>query len=205
MAHRIQLLQIVRTDLLSTKAWWLLVLLLPLAACSSAPVQHDSITSYERDDNIALLDNLLAAEEQATDTGRSILATGREMTLVRQEIVRGSCWDYSNAVYDRAGYPNDRTNRDTVFKGTKKKGPYADAELIQPGDWLFYINHSYNDIEHSAIFVKWLDFDQRTALMLSYGGEKRNAPARYLPYDLSHVYRIIRPAGAATERLTSAQ
>lgn len=116
------------------------------------------------------------------------------MTVDRQEIVRGSCWDYSNAVYTRAGYPNNRKSRVTVFKGTKKRGPYADASLIRAGDWLYYINHSYNGIEHSAIFVKWVDYRRYMGLMLSYGGEKRREPARYLQYDLSNVYRIIRPA-----------
>ncbi|EDN71465.1 conserved hypothetical protein [Beggiatoa sp. PS] len=74
----------------------------------------------------------------------------------------------------------------------KEKGPYAKLNLIQPGDFLYYINHSYEDIEHSAIFVDWVDSQNKQALMLSYGGESRQEPARYLPYDLSHVYRIVR-------------
>ncbi len=116
------------------------------------------------------------------------------MTLERKEIIRGSCWAYSNAVYARNGFPVK--NRVTVFKGGKKNGPYAEAEQIEPGDWLYYINHSYNDVEHSAIFVKWINYDKRIALMLSYGGEKRKDPARYLAYDISHVYQIVRPAKA---------
>ena len=191
----------------SGAAWHLplLILLVALTGCSSVPSRQgysvSPTTGY--DDNIELLDDLLAAEEQADDTGRRILATGRNMTLVKQEIVRGSCWDYTNAVYDRSGYPNDHTSRKTVFKGSKDKGPYADAELIQPGDWLYYINHSYNDSDHSAIFIKWLERDKHIALMLSYGGEKRREPARYLPYDLSHVYRIMRPAKSAEDNIVS--
>jgi len=182
-----------------------LCLLIFLTACSSAPSRQGYSTSPSTgyDDNIELLDALLEAEEQATNTGRKVLATGREMTLVNQEIVRGSCWDYTNAVYDRTGYPNKKSSRETVFKGTKEKGPYADTELIQPGDWLFYINHSYNDVEHSAIFVKWIDRDNRIGLMLSYGGEKRKEPARYLPYDLTHVYQITRPAETGEGHLVS--
>ncbi len=115
------------------------------------------------------------------------------MTLLNREIIRGSCWDYADAVYTRAGYPRTTSARLTLFKGTKQRGPYADPAQIQPGDFLYYINHSYGDVEHSAIFVAWLDFEAREALMLSYGGERRKAPARYRAYDLSHVYQITRP------------
>jgi hypothetical protein len=113
------------------------------------------------------------------------------MALVKREIIQGSCWDYANAVYNRAGYPNRNGQRITIFKG-KKSGPYAAIALIEPGDFLYYINHSYYDVEHSAIFIEWIDIQRSTALMLSYGGEHRKAPARYRPYDLSSVYRIIR-------------
>jgi len=185
-----------------------LFLLIAMAACSSAPTRNTASFgsgSFGYEDKIELLDELLDAESQSTEPGRKILATGRKMTLEQQEIVRGSCWDYANAVYDRTGYPNSKTSRQTVFKGTKSKGPYADAGLIRPGDWLYYINHSYNDVEHSAIFVKWLDETKRIGLMLSYGGEKRREPARYLPYDLTHVYQIMRPAEPDGEQLVSAR
>jgi len=134
---------------------------------------------------------LLMAEQKATPEGREILATGRQM-IEDGLILPGGCWDYINEVYNRAGYPNQRSKRQTVFKGTKNRGPYADISQIQPGDFLYYINHSYKDIQHSAIFVDWVDYDKKQALMLSYGGENRQQPARYRPYDLSHVYRIIR-------------
>lgn len=157
--------------------------------------------SGDDDGNESLLNILLAAENRATHAGRKVLVTARKMTLDRREIVRGSCWDYTNAVYNRTGYPNNKTGRKTVFRSSKENGPYADAALIQPGDWLYYINHSYNDVEHSAIFVEWINFDERTALMLSYGGERRKEPARYLPYDISHVYQIVRPVDAGGKRL----
>ncbi len=132
---------------------------------------------------------MIQAENKASDDGRKILEKGREMTVIHAEILPGSCWDYINTVYNRAGYPSHK--RKTVFKSIKK-GPYADADLIQHGDWLYYINHSYGDIEHSAIFVDWIDKENKEALMLSYGGEKRQSPARYLAYDLSSVYQIVR-------------
>ncbi|MBL7996243.1 DUF2914 domain-containing protein, partial [bacterium] len=66
-------------------------------------------------------------------------------------------------------------------------------------------NHSYNNIEHSAIFIEWIDIENKIALMLSYGGESRREPARYIPYDLSSVYGITRAnselgAGKAVEK-----
>ncbi|OAD19207.1 hypothetical protein THIOM_005170, partial [Candidatus Thiomargarita nelsonii] len=88
-------------------------------------------------------------------------------------------------------YPNLPTKRQTVFKSANT-GPYANINLIQPGNFLYYINHSYKNLEHSAIFIDWLDYDNKQALMLSYAGENRHKPARYFPYDLSSVFRIIR-------------
>ena len=196
-AHLVSQMQKMRIRNLAT-----LALLLLVAACSSAPKQSLSIKHPEKnavindrqDSKEGFVASLLKAEDSADETGRKILMTGRLMTIEKREIVRGSCWDYTNAVYTRSGYPNDKTSRMIVFKGTKAKGPYADAKLIKPGDWLFYVNHSYNGIEHSAIFIKWVDYNSKNAMMLSYGGEKRNEPARYLTYDLSNVYQIIRPA-----------
>jgi hypothetical protein len=137
----------------------------------------------------ALEQQLDEAENKATPPARKILQTGRQMALVNGEIIRGGCWDYANTVYNRAGYTKQRQ---TVFQGTKLNGPYADVSLIQHGDFLYYVNHSYGDIEHSAIFVDWLDYPSKTALMLSYAGEHREQPASYKPYELTNVYQIIR-------------
>jgi len=105
-------------------------------------------------------------------------------------IVRGSCWDYLNVVFSRAGFPADKR---TVLYRSSKNGPYADIRSVRPGDWLYYINHSYGDIEHSGLFIGWINRTRRQGLILSYGGERRNKPGRYRPYDLSHIYQIIRP------------
>jgi hypothetical protein len=134
---------------------------------------------------------MIHAENKADSIGRKILYTGREMTVINAEILPGGCWDYANNVYNRAGFPTNK--RKNIFRSVKK-GPYADVNLIQYGDWLYYINHSYGDIEHSAIFVDWVDLENKQALMLSYGGEQRQQPARYLVYDLSSVYQIVRGA-----------
>ncbi len=132
---------------------------------------------------------MIHAENKADSIGKKILYKGREMTVINAEILPGGCWDYANHVYNRAGFPTNK--RKNIFRSVKA-GPFADVDLIQYGDWLYYINHSYNDIEHSAIFVDWVDKENKQALMLSYGGEKRQQPARYLVYDLSSVYQIVR-------------
>ncbi len=132
---------------------------------------------------------MIQAENKADSVGRKILYKGREMTVINAEILPGGCWDYINHVYNRAGFPTNK--RKNIYRSVKA-GPYADVNLIQFGDWLYYVNHSYGGVEHSAIFVDWVDQENKQALMLSYGGEKRQQPARYLVYDLSSVYQIVR-------------
>jgi len=136
-------------------------------------------------------DPIILAEEKASEAGQKVLEIGREMALVKKTIVKGSCWDYINEVYKRAGYG---TNKTVVYKKTKS-GPYVDISKIQPGDWIYYINYSYNKVEHSGIFVYWKDYKNKIGVTLSYGGERRNEPGRYREYDLKSVYYITRPGG----------
>ena len=156
-----------------------------LAACTSTPDIPQEQPVVQKSPLEQQLDE---AENKATPQGRQILQTGRQMALVNGEIIRGGCWDYANTIYNRSGY---KKHRQTVFQGDKNDGPYADASLIQHGDFLYYVNHSYHESEHSAIFIDWLNYPT-TALMLSYAGERREQPARYKPYDLTSVYQIIR-------------
>ncbi len=158
---------------------------------ASKPVVKKTVRVAKPKPYMSFEDKLIATEKQASPAGRAILTMGRIMTLSNREIVRGGCWDYANVVYNRAGYPDKK--RQTMFKTKKHNNQgYAPTQLIQPGDWLYYINHSYGGVEHSAIFVGWVNQQNAEGLMLSYGGEGRNAPARYLSYDLSSVYRIVR-------------
>lgn len=131
---------------------------------------------------------LSQAESQSSRAAREVLATARAMALNERTIIKGGCWDYLNAVFNRAG-----VTKNTILKGAYKEGPYANPQEIQVGDWLYYINHGYNDIEHSGLFVGWVDEANKQALILSYAGESRHEPARYKVYDLSHVYHIMRP------------
>ncbi len=128
------------------------------------------------------------AEAHAAPAAQKILMTARHMVTSRR-IVRGSCWDWLNAAFVEAGYPASR--REVILRHPKH-GPYASPRQIRPGDWLYYINHSYGDIEHSGLFVGWVDRRKRRGLILSYGGERRKEPGRYRVYDLSSVYHISR-------------
>lgn len=129
------------------------------------------------------------SEEQASPQAKSILATGRSM-INDGEILVGSCWDYINAVYNRADFPLNK--RKTIMK-SKKKGPFAKIDRIEPGDWLYYINHSYSRVEHSGVFIGWINRDKKKAVVMSYQGGKNKTPATYKIYDLKNVYHIIRP------------
>lgn len=128
------------------------------------------------------------AESQSSMAAREVISTARKMALNERTIIQGGCWDYLNEVFKRAGVA-----RDTIHKGVYRQGPYADSHDIEVGDWLYYINHGYNGVEHSGLFVGWVDESAKQALILSYAGESRREPARYRVYDLSNVYQIMRP------------
>lgn len=144
--------------------------------------------SYDNVDS-EYLPLLSDAEMQSSMAAREVVSTARKMALNERTIIRGGCWDYLNAVFNRAG-----VTRDTVHKGTYGQGPYASSGEIEVGDWLYYINHGYNGVEHSGLFVGWVDERAKQALILSYAGENRREPARYRVYDLSNVYQIMRPS-----------
>ena len=133
---------------------------------------------------------ILQSEAKATASGRKVMQTIRHM-VERKVVIRGACWDYLDAAFSQAGYPRDK--RKIIHKGRKSRGPYASAAKIRPGDWLYYINHSYHNIEHSGLFIGWTNYKKRLGLIMSYAGEGRAEPARYKVYDLSHVYHIMRP------------
>ncbi|WP_420229607.1 hypothetical protein ACOBWA_13110 [Psychrobacter sp. ER1] len=92
------------------------------------------------------------AEKQSSMAAREVVSTARKMALNERTIIQGGCWDYLNAVFNRAG-----VSRNTIHKGTYAQGPYASSSEIEAGDWLYYINHGYNGVEHSGLFVGWVD------------------------------------------------
>ncbi|MDN3440889.1 hypothetical protein QL898_04530 [Psychrobacter sp. APC 3279] len=156
----------------------------------SAPIVLPAFLSgnYDNVDSeyLPLLSN---AETQSSMAAREVVSTARKMALNERTIIQGGCWDYLNAVFNRAG-----VSRNTIHKGTYAQGPYASSSEIEAGDWLYYINHGYNGVEHSGLFVGWVDESAKQALILSYAGENRREPARYRVYDLSNVYQIMRPS-----------
>jgi len=128
------------------------------------------------------------AESKATPPAKKVMRTIRHM-VANRVIIRGACWDYLNVAFTKAGYPPNK--RTIIHKGIKR-GPYVKSRKIHAGDWLYYINHSYHNIEHSGLFIGWINYAKRQGLIMSYAGEGRAEPARYKIYDLSHVYHIMR-------------
>lgn len=160
----------------------ILVVLVAFVSCASIT----KTPSKSKSENIEeILDQ---AEADATIGGRKIIETARSM-ISDKEIFVGGCWDYINEVYNRAGFPSNQ--RVTIYK-SKFHGPYIESSLIQPGDWLYFVNHSYSETEHSAIFVAWTDEEKKEALMISYVGEKKKKPGEYKKFILDKVYNVFR-------------
>ena len=169
----------------------LLLLLLVVSSCSSINTKSENsqLSDLDSDGKIRDLDKILEhAEENASPEGKTILSTGRSMVEEKQ-VVRGSCWDFTNAVYNRSGFKAD--SRVTPLK-SKIDGPYADLSTIKAGDWLYFINYSFKEVDHSGIFVEWTDVEKNRAVVLSYVGGRKKKPGSYRIYDLKHVYYIIR-------------
>lgn len=137
-------------------------------------------------DQLTIIKN---AEKEADAPGKAVLETGRKMALIDKDIIKGSCWNWVNECFKRAGYGTDKH----IAYKSKKSGPYVDIDKIKPGDWIYYINYSYNKVEHSGIFVYWVDKNKKIGVTLSYGGEHRKEPGRYREYLLKDVYYITRP------------
>lgn len=144
---------------------------------------------FNRQSNDDFLPIIMQAENQSSGYVKSILAKSREMTLYRKEIIQGGCWDYLDAAWTRAGVT--RNMRQTVYK-SQHGGAYAHVDDLRVGDWIYHVNHSYHNIEHSGMFIGWVDKSRNLGLTLSYAGEGRKEPARYKVYDLSSVYNIMR-------------
>lgn len=158
------------------------VLLTSLISCASAERSAGTNNTFDTEE---VLD---WAEANATPGGRRVLETSRGM-IANQDIIVGGCWNYINGVYDRAGLPSKQ--RETVFK-SKFQGPYAKSDIIQAGDWLYFVNHSFSESEHSAIFVSWIDEDKKEALMVNYVGGNKKKPGTYKRFILDEVYNVFR-------------
>lgn len=157
-----------------------------LLGCGSAVTPTTQATSQPTNTEPSLI---LEAENNAPPAAHAILKQTREMAEIG-EIIRGGCWNYLNTAWNRAGFTANK--RKTIFKGSYPNGPFANSNTIQVGDWLYYVNHSYNDIEHSGMFIAWTNKANHEALIFSYAGEHRQTPARYSVYNIDKVYQITR-------------
>jgi hypothetical protein len=165
-----------------TKLIMILWLLTSLISCASA--------SRDKQGKIENTEEMLdLAEANASPGGRKVLEASRAM-ISNQELHVGGCWNYINAVYDRAGYASSK-QRETIYK-SKFNGPYVKSDVIQTGDWLYFVNHSFSESEHSAIFVAWIDEEKKEALMVNYVGGNKKKPGTYKRFILDEVYNVFR-------------
>ncbi|MEY3089852.1 MAG: hypothetical protein RL113_168 [Pseudomonadota bacterium] len=169
------------------KRWMISVglIMLFVDGCSQRSSRAEYYKSnYQRD-----YKQILYAENHASVAGKKVLKTGRAMML-EDVRVHGGCWDYLNATYRKAGFPLSSLKK--VFTGSMK-GSFVHQDILKPGDWIYYINHSYHDIQHSGMFVGWADRSRNIGITLSYSGNNRCETLKYDRYDLSHVYSVMRP------------
>lgn len=146
-------------------------------------------------ENLKILENCCCLRDESCSvstslSGNKIVHTGYLMSIVKKQIVKGSCWQFVDEVYKQAGFPQDK--RITVFKSTKA-GPYVDSKSLQPGDWIYHVNYSFHNVDHSAIFICWKDFDKKIAITLGHLGQNLARTGIYGEYDLKSVYYITRP------------
>lgn len=129
----------------------------------------------------------------SADPGRHVILTARGM-MSRNETVRGSCYAYLSEVFSRAGHEGWRTR--TIVHRSGREGPYANLDLIRPGDWLYIVNHPEATPvgTHSVLFVGWEDRARGYARVIEHSGWGAGPSAgQERGYDVSRTYRIVRP------------
>lgn len=127
-------------------------------------------------------------EAKKNTPGGHVLAKALKK-IKAKTIIKGSCYDWINMIYKEAGYKGKKRQR--IFRG-KQTGPYANALLLLPGDWIMFKNLTYGEIEHSGIFLGWIDYKKRSAIVIGYVGQKRTMPGRFREYDITRLFCIIR-------------
>jgi len=122
--------------------------------------------------------------------GQKIIKTGEKIAFEQKRAIIGSCWDFINVVYNEAGYPDNK--RTTIFKGSQN-GPYANPGELKPGDWVMHINLEFHGVEHSSIFISWVDRGRKIAKVMDYAGQNKNQPGGYDEHTYSKIFCILRP------------
>ncbi len=130
----------------------------------------------------------------AQTPGERVIAAAKHITGMNAEQVNGDCWDFTNVVFYRAGFPPSA--REQVFS-SKKSGPYADRKLLQPGDWL-YLTFSGDSWEHSVIFISWINAQEGLALVAEYNGSFRLESGFLGERSISDIWTIIRAKEAGS-------
>jgi hypothetical protein len=142
---------------------------------------YEVLSKYEC---IGSLDNF----SQNLNSGFLVLNKGLELFQTNFK-TSGSCWTYVNKVYEMAGFTSGK--RDVIY-AAKKGTLIKDPSIIMPGDWLYHVNYSFRNVEHSAIFVCWQDKEKLLAVTLSHVGQNKYAGGDFGVYDLKGVYRVTR-------------
>lgn len=118
-----------------------------------------------------------------------VMQTAYRMSFYDNFIIQGSCWGFVNSVFTRI--ESDTIHKKDIYF-EKKPGPYAPIDMLQPGDWIYHVNYEYNQIEHSAIFIGWIDYEKGLAITLSYVGLNRKQSGKFGIHNLNSVYAIFR-------------
>jgi hypothetical protein len=79
----------------------LLLLFFTVGPCSTLKPKVSDVDSKGRIRDVESI--LSLAEKNATPEAKAILITGRAMVKTNK-VIRGSCWDYVNAVYNKSGF-----------------------------------------------------------------------------------------------------
>lgn len=172
------------------------ILVLSPTGVAYAQSEQSFVQSYQNLSNIKSkhIPLVYRAEKNTSRAGKAVLREARNMALDQQKIIKGSCWNYLNAVFNKA-----RVSRKKLFEAKKDGGRYFNLNNLQAGDWIYHTNLSYHNIEHSGMFVGWVDKRRSKALMLSYKGQDKKEPARYKVYDISRTYNVMRPEFKTTD------
>jgi hypothetical protein len=127
---------------------------------------------------------IVEARSVAAPGGRRALDAARAL-IDEDFVVIGSCWDWAQAVFERAGGETEQVHR------ARPRGPFADRAPVRPRDGLYLVGDGGGGA-HTASDLGWVDEPARVGLTVSYVGGRREETGRYSTYDLPRVYRVVR-------------
>lgn len=158
---------------------------LPTVPPTKSVRTYDRMPDFPSDRGAEVLGARLAA---APSPGAKVLVSAMDR-LARKTVLRGACWDFVNAIWIDAGFPAEKRKR--IFTAPMA-GPWADPAIIEPGDWIYYTHQYSASLDHSCVFVSWIDFAGHTALVIDYPGGNRAEPGRWRVADIYKVWGVTR-------------